>query len=426
VSGAAIGAGNELVTQVPLPSDGKRRRDKRAPHRELLYSFQLDAASELARANLPDKVVARFMRAIRYNAANSLLASVDQSASKLEQVGRWWTLWPMENRLRIKGTVRADCLRVGIFVNDRLVKLVNTVPRHDDPLLRRSFRFNMKEDILRVLPRKAYVGVGSELGYLQHRNRTLTYKDPRLSGNGRIFKLLAKTHFLSKKGKLQRRLDYNEEWKVKALAAYAEFREYFESRFGHKPYIICGTLLGYYREGDFIAHDDDMDLAYFSSCNCPECIRQELKHIVFTMISDGYDVKLARRAGFFKPCVNGFWFDLFPMWCDRDSLWMMNTTRQRAGKDRILPVQTGKFRGTEVYVPHRIEEYIEAEYGSDWRVPDPGYRSTAEPGSFEYLSRSCMSDEEVSQLYAKVKEVAAQQGRVGRLSIADRDIDSLP
>lgn len=401
------------------------RNPRHITHRQLLYSFQLNAASEVASACLPDKVVARFNKAIRYNASNSLVPRVDKSASGLTQAGRWWTLWPMENRLRIKGTVRTDCMRVGLFVNDRLVKLVNTVARPDDPLLRRSFRFNMKADILRVLPRKAYVGVGSEVGYLQHRDQTLTYKDPRLSGNGRIFRLLASTHFLTKKGKLQRRLDQDEPWKVRALSAYTEFRDYFESRFAHKPYIICGTLLGYFREGDFIPHDDDMDLAYFSSYESPESVKEELKNIVFTMLTDGYDVKLARRSGFFKPCVNGFWFDVFPMWCDQGCLWMMNTTRQRAGLDRILPIQTGTFRGMEVYVPHDVEKYIEAEYGPNWRVPDPGYRSVGEPGTLEYLSGSCMSDEELKELYTKVKTAASRRHGVGRLSVADRDIDAL-
>jgi hypothetical protein len=415
------------ISRDPAPDAAGRTATKSTQtHRSFLYSFQLDAAKEKAAASLPEKILPKFQRAIQYNATSSLLPDAGKPfPGGAEKAGRWWALWPMEKRLRIKGTVRADCMRVGLFVNDRLVKLVNTVPRHDDPLQRRSFRFNMKADILRVLPRKAFVGVGSEVGYLQHRDGGLTYKDPRLTGNGALFKLLATTHFLTKKGKLQRRLDQDENWKVAALSAYTQFREYFEDRFGHKPFIICGTLLGYYREGDFIAHDDDVDVAYFSSCTSPEQVKEELKGIVFDMISDGYDIKLARKPGFFKPRVNGFWFDVFPMWFDRDCLWMMNTTRQRAGPDMILPVERATFRGVEVYVPRDVERYIEGEYGPNWRVPDPGYRSVGEWGTSEYLSGSCMRDEEVKNLYLKVKELAAERSGVGRLSIADRDIDSL-
>ena len=282
----------------------------------------------------------------------------------------------------------------------------------------------MKADILRALPRKTILGVGSEVGFLKHRDGALTYRDARLAGNGTLFKLLGTTHFMTKKGRLQRRLD--QAWKVTALSAYTHFRNYFESRFGHKPFIICGTLLGYYREGDFIADDDDMDVAYFSSHTNPEDVKEELKGIIFRMLCDGYDVKLARKSGFFKPCVNGLWFDVFPMWFDQNCLWMMNTTRQPAGPDIILPLNTGLFRGVEVYVPSDIERYIELEYGPNWRIPDPGYLSVGGLGTSEYLSHSCMSTEEIKELYSKVKETSVEQSGVGQLSIADRDIDSLP
>lgn len=395
--------------------------------RTLIYSFQLDAANEYLKTNasdeVPKKFVTRVKKAIQYNASNSLLPSVKKRSP--EVAGKWWTLWPMENRMRIKGWVRPECLRVALFVNDRLVKLVNTVPRPDDPQQRRVFRFNVKGDILRALPRKTVFGVGCELGYLKHREGGLTYRNARLSGDGSLFTLLDSTHFMTKKGRLQRRLDHDEDWKETALSAYTEFRNYFESRFGYKPFIICGTLLGWYRESDFIAHDDDMDVAYFSDRKTPEEIKAELKTIVSRMISDGYDIKLARKSGFFKPCVNGLWFDVFPMWSDQDCLWMMNTTRQRTGPETILPLQTGHFRGVEVYVPRDTERYIELEYGPNWRTPDPGYRSVGEPGTAQYLSGSCMNTAELKELYADVQRMAANRNGIGRLSIADRDIDAL-
>ena len=397
--------------------------------RALIYSFRMDAARRLLQdescSGMSDKFVTRLQKAIQSNIENPLLPKVDEGSSETKQAGRWWTLWPMENRLRIKGTAHADCKQVGLFVNDRLVKLVNTVPRPDDPRDRRSFRFNMKADILGKLPRKTVIGVGSEVGYLRHRDGGLTYRNARLAGDGTLFKLLASTHFLTKKGRIQLRLDQNETWKATALAAYAEFRDYFESTFEYKPFIICGTLLGYHREADFIAHDDDMDVAYFSKFTSPEEIRNELRTIVLRMLRDGIDIKLARKSGFFKPSVGQMSFDVFPMWYDRNCLWMMNTTRQRAGPDRIVPVRKAHFRGTEVYVPRKTEEYIESEYGPDWRIPDPGYRSVAEPGTSKYLSASCLSTEEIIALLEDIKRISIERHDVGRLSIADRDIDAL-
>ncbi len=398
--------------------------------RALIYSFQNDAARELllnrsSSSKLSDKFAARLQKAIKLNAENPLLPKVEEHPSETKQAGRWWTNWPWDNYVRIKGTVRADCKRVGIFVNDRLIKIVNTIPRPDDAKGRRTFRFNMKPCIVRRLPRKTVLGVGSEVGYLRHREGGLTYRDARLAGNATLFKLLAETHFLTKKGRIQRRLDQNESWKVEALSAYTKFKDYFETTFGYKPFIICGTLLGYHREADFIAHDDDMDVAYFSKYTRPEDIKEELRGFVFRMLSDGYDIKLARKSGYFKPSVDNFSFDVFPMWSDRNSLWMMNTTRQRAGPERILPIQTANFRGVDVYVPNDIETYIESEYGPNWRVPDPGYLSVGEPGTFAYLSESCLIKDEVITLYEDIKSLSAERRDVGRLSIAQGHIDAL-
>ncbi|GEM_PF-1857684 len=397
------------------------------PPRALIYSFRFDSAKALlARAELsvPEKLRARLLKAVEYNEASTLPVVAPRDAAEPVPVGRWWEVWPSDTHLRVKGYVSAECLRVGLFVNDRLVKLVNTVPRHGDAQGRRVFRFNLKSDIMKALPKKTVIGIGSEVGYLRRRSGGLSYRDPRLNGTGTLFRKLASGHFLTKKGRLQRRLDENEEWKESILDAYTVFRKYFEERFDYKPYIICGTLLGHHREGDFIAHDDDMDVAYFSRHSRPEDVRQEMATIVQAMLADGYDIKLARKPGFFKPTIGGLSFDVFPMWHDLDCLWMMNTTRQRSGPERILPVSTARFRGVDVYVPNQIEAYIASEYGPNWRVPDPGYRSIGEPGTSEYLLRSCLSVEEVAEILDRVAALRAEGISTGKLSVAERDLQA--
>jgi hypothetical protein len=168
-----------------------------------------------------------------------------------------------------------------------------------------------------------------------------------------------------------------------------------------------------------------MDVAYFSRYTRPEDIRKELRDIVSRMLLDGYDIKLARKSGFFKPAVNGILFDVFPMWSDGGSLWMMNTTRQRAGPERILPLRTVSFRGVDVYIPSDTPRYIESEYGPGWNIPDPGYRAVAEPGTPEYLSGSCLTTEEIKAIYREIENTAAEQSSVGELSIAELDIEAL-
>jgi hypothetical protein len=50
----------------------------------------------------------------------------------------------------------------------------------------------------------------------------------------------------------------------------------------------------------------------------------------------------------------------------------------------------------------------------------------AEPGTPEYLAESCLTTEEIKALHREIKQVAADLPGVGRLSIADRDIEALP
>src|SRR5690606_26517553 len=195
------------------------------------------------------------------------------------------------------------------------------------------------------------------------------FRHPQLTGNGSLFKKLAKkNYFVTKKGKLQLSFEMNDEWKARALSAYTSFSTYFLETFGYQPFLICGTLLGYYREGDFIAHDDDLDIAYLSRYTTPEEVKEEMKAMVIKLVSDGFDIRLSLKRGFFKPKINGVRFDVFPMWVDQGSLWMMNTTRQKATSEIILPLKSGVFRGVKVFVPNDTERYLENEYGPGWRV----------------------------------------------------------
>jgi len=58
-------------------------------------------------------------------------------------------------------------------------------------------------------------------------------------------------------------------------------------------------------------------------------------------------------------------------------------------------------------------------------VVDEYHPPACAPGTSKYLSESCLSTEEIRTLYEEVKQLSAERSDVGRLSIADRDIDAL-
>lgn len=405
------------------PADSSRIRG-------LIYSFRFDQARrELATAEaaqlLKPRTVSSLRKAVVWNLARAAAHSGGNPLGwlrylarwqKLQCVGAWSAQWTESGNLNLSGAVSPGCSRVAIFINERFIRFVNTEALEDGKA--KAFRFQLKKNLLHSLPPKARIGIGAESGYLKTDDGKWHFRHPQLTGNGSLFKKLAKkNYFVTKKGKLQLSFEMNDEWKARALSAYTSFSTYFLETFGYQPFLICGTLLGYYREGDFIAHDDDLDIAYLSRYTTPEEVKEEMKAMVIKLVSDGFDIRLSLKRGFFKPKINGVRFDVFPMWVDQGSLWMMNTTRQKATSEIILPLKSGVFRGVKVFVPNDTERYLENEYGPGWRVPDPGYRPVAEPGTLEYLKRSCLDVDELVALHEYYEKELRHRPGAGRFSV---------
>jgi len=397
--------------------------------RRQLLSFHFDAAESFLRAqraSLPPRLAKSLRLAIRFNKSGELLERLnDVDAMKFvsgpspQPVGAWVAKWISRKRFMVRGKVDAGVQRVGLFVNDRLVRMINTSEIPGDERGRRQFNFNLKQSTVKTFPRRATVAMGSPEGYLLYSRERLQLRSSRLNGgDGTLFEKLQGDWFINKKGMLALRLDRNQEWKDRALQAYLELKEYFERKFGHKVYFICGSLLGYCREKDFIPHDDDLDVSFLSSATSPEAVKEEVKEMVFQILMDGIDVKLARRPGFFKPRFNGVFIDVTPMWHDKGDMWMLNATHLRAGPEVIKPVREGEFLGRKVYVPNDPERVLELEYGPGWRVPDPGYRTVFDPEENRYLTRSCLSEEEIDQLYERVEKARETNPGMGKLTRA--------
>lgn len=414
--------------------------------RELIFSFRFKEADALvstseARLTLDERALKRLRKATRYGRTSQLVAALGEEyvprnfsrlryrlfgAPATQALGKWWIRGIDEQRVLVRGIVDGSCRRVGLFINDRLVRLINTEEIPGDKRQRRKFKFNLKEDAIRRFPKKATIGFGTMGGYLVRRGSDkLTYRNALINGDGTLFKKLARNYFINKKGQLKLALDQDEDWKARAMVAYETLKEYFERTFGYKTYFICGTLLGYAREHDFIPHDDDLDVSFLSKETSPEGVKREMTEIVFRMLLDGFDIKLARRPGFFKPRINGIKIDVTPMWHDRGELWMLNATHLRDGPHIIEPVQVGRFRGCDVYVPSNPERVLELEYGPGWKVPDPGYRTRFDPDDDAYLLRSCLSLEEMKELYQRYLKEASRRPGVGRLSAVAVNLESL-
>ncbi len=135
--------------------------------------------------------------------------------------------------------------------------------------------------------------------------------------------------------------------------------------------LACGTALGCVREGDFIGHDEDIDVYVLAE------YEYKAEQIIEGMENYGYDTILfgTRGKGFelsFK-CDTGK-IDIFFMYKKGDKRWQ---AVYRHGK--LIPyvfdakiiekMKKVTFRDLKVNIPFSHKKYIEAIYGENWEIP---------------------------------------------------------
>ena len=158
----------------------------------------------------------------------------------------------------------------------------------------------------------------------------------------------------------------------KTLKLLCEARDIFVS-LGKKMWITDGTLLGFHREGRFLSHDLDMDIA---------CMIDEFDEtIADTFVQRGW--KLKRTLGEVDCGLEQTWvkndtyLDIFYFYRDGDVLWHGAWRRDKQkGKRNLIRYEyrpfelaQAEYMGASFPVPQDIEGYVTQKYGKDWRTP---------------------------------------------------------
>lgn len=167
-----------------------------------------------------------------------------------------------------------------------------------------------------------------------------------------------------------------------ALAqAMVDFAALFRAEFALDVYLTWGTLLGAIREGDFIAHDVDVDLAYLSAASTDFEILEEHELIVRVLAGRGLRVQQHSRGQMHVDMAAGngpargdaFNLDLWTTWTRDGRYYHYPDIKGELAAAQVVPLRRHAFRGHAVLVPACSEALLAQFYGTQWHVPDAAY-----------------------------------------------------
>lgn len=142
--------------------------------------------------------------------------------------------------------------------------------------------------------------------------------------------------------------------------------------FGIKCWLSHGTMLGVYRDGDFISWDDDSDLGADARTwgrrleaenrlrelgfFVPQIGQEDMPYHDTVAIRDGEKVEV----WWYEKIGNKYVYDV-----DRHH-WLQHDEKYYDELDVI------EFKGNKFDIPSHIEDWLEMMYSADWRTPQEG------------------------------------------------------
>lgn len=155
-----------------------------------------------------------------------------------------------------------------------------------------------------------------------------------------------------------------------------------------KSWLVYGTLLGYERNGDFIPHDNDIDLGVFLEDRSPK-LEQALLEYGFTKVReylvDGGKYGAEESYEYKGVVIDIFYikktskhFSALTFYADEGES-MRKTIAKRGGllvkEFYFTPydLKQVEFKGAKIHVPDDSITYLKEYYGPNYLVPDPNW-----------------------------------------------------
>ncbi|GAA4908246.1 tetratricopeptide repeat protein [Stackebrandtia albiflava] len=229
-------------------------------------------------------------------------------------------------------------------------------------------------------------------------------------GSGRLNGLLDEGNKINKKGRFSP--PGGEQADERHLDAYVEVRKLCAEQLGIDLFLCYGTLLGCYRNGDFIPGDDDLDVGYVSRAEDPAGMKREAEELMLALARHGYDTRVAIDGRPFHLRVGDVRLDINPMWFYEGRAWSFRS--HQLTREQFAPVQSANLLGREVYIPRDTEAFLADNYGPDWQTPQPGFRYYRDPAELAVLRLARLNPSEVEKMTARAEQIRRENPAAGR------------
>lgn len=139
-----------------------------------------------------------------------------------------------------------------------------------------------------------------------------------------------------------------------------------------EPFLNSGTLLGYYRDGQPIAHDDDFDLGILVAGVTEDQVATSWHHFLKRLNSE-YEV-INKGSFVAVKLPNNIQVDLFLAFIIKERLYVHPYCWGDVCDHTLLPLGQLRIRGQIFPIPSKTEVLLAVNYGENWRIPDPFWR----------------------------------------------------